>query len=117
MNTAIPWYKSSIVVGIVVSMVCKVLVLSGLTQGIAADEELRLTNALVGILGAAGDIWALTARLRHPAAAPIVLTKGAAEAHSAGDTMLQVQAELPPLIADGPWLGQAEASEEEQARA
>ena len=54
---AIPWYKSSIFMGIVVSLLCKALVVSGLTGEITAGDQLTLTNLIISLIGgAAGSL-------------------------------------------------------------
>lgn len=75
---AIPWYKSSIVVGIGVSLVCKALVLSGLTGDIAGEQQQQLANILATLLGGMGDLFALYKRTQQTHAPVLALTASSA---------------------------------------
>lgn len=78
MDPAIPWYKSSIVVGLVVSLVLKGLVISGLVGSIAPGLETQLTEAILLVLSGGGDLWALRGRLVQTAAPVVTATAGKA---------------------------------------
>jgi hypothetical protein len=68
---AIPWYRSKIMVGIGVSLVCKALVATGLIHEIGSDAEGEIANTLTTLVGAAGDGVALFGRL-HQQHAPVI---------------------------------------------
>jgi hypothetical protein len=75
MQTSLPWYRSKIIIGAIISITTKVLVVSGLVSQIAPEDSEALTNLLVLLGGGVGDLMALVARLMQKAAPPISLRK------------------------------------------
>ncbi len=71
---AIPWYKSKIIVGIAVSLVCKALALSGLIGEVTGDQQEELGTIIISLVGGAFDLWALTSRVGQTAAPVITST-------------------------------------------
>lgn len=92
---AIPWYKSKIVVGVMISLFCKALVASGAVGEISGDTQKQLADIVITVLGGMGDLWALLARFKQTAAPVLTVTKqGAVEMHD----KLSPQAEVPEWI-------------------
>ena len=69
--SAIPWYRSKIILGAVVSIVTKILVMTGLVNELAPDDNENLVNLIVLVAGGIGDLVAIGARLVQNAAPEI----------------------------------------------
>lgn len=77
-TNAMPWWQSRIVVGAVISIICKALVLSGLAGDISNDMQTQLINAALLVLGGAGDLLAIYKRVKQEQAPALVASKAAA---------------------------------------
>jgi hypothetical protein len=75
MNETMPWYRSQIIVGALISVLSKVLVATGAVAEIAPDDEQQLASLVVLVLGGLGDIWAMRARVIQTRAPAITATK------------------------------------------
>ena len=75
MTDNLPWYKSKILVGAMISMLGKVLVLSGVIGVFAPEDADALTNTIVLLASGVGDLMAFGARLTQKAAPEITLKK------------------------------------------
>lgn len=75
MHDTLPWYKSKIIVGAVISIASKVLVLTGILDQFTPEDSETLTNTLVLIGGGIGDLMAFGARLTQKTAPTITVTK------------------------------------------
>lgn len=60
-----PWYKSRVIVGALVSILMKLLVLSGLTGEVSEQETQQVIDLALTLIGAAGDLVAIGARVRQ----------------------------------------------------
>jgi hypothetical protein len=72
---ALPWWKSRVIVGALVSAVTKVLALSGVTTEIA--PEAAWIDLVLILASLAGDFIAIRARVVQVSAPPIVGSKAA----------------------------------------
>lgn len=63
--TSMPWYRSTVIIGAIVSILAKVLVMTGLIGELAPDDEAELTNLIVLLIGGIGDIVAIGSRVRQ----------------------------------------------------
>lgn len=71
----LPWYRSKVIVGAAISILTKVLVMSGAINEIAPADAESLANLIVLIGGGIGDLVAIGARVAQKAAPPISVTK------------------------------------------
>lgn len=71
-NVALPWYRSTIIISALVSIITKVLVVSGLVSEVSSSDAEALTNALVLVIGGVADIWAIKSRVVQQEAPKIV---------------------------------------------
>lgn len=71
---AMPWYRSKVIIGALVSIFTKLLVLSGLTGEITASETAQIVDLVLILSGAVGDLVAIGARLRQRHVPKIVST-------------------------------------------
>lgn len=71
--TAIPWYKSKVIVGAVISIITKILVMTGLVTQIAPEDAENITNLIVLVLGGVGDLVAIGARVAQKHAPDITV--------------------------------------------
>jgi len=69
--SAMPWYKSKIIVGALISIVAKILVASGVATNFTPEDSDNLANLIVMIIGGIGDAIAIGARLTQKAAPTI----------------------------------------------
>ena len=60
-----PWWKSRVIVGALVSIVMKLLVVSGLTGDFTADESQQLVDLALILIGAIGDVVVIASRVRQ----------------------------------------------------
>lgn len=72
----LPWYKSKVIVGAMISMIAKLAVVSGLVNEVSPEDSETLTNTVVLVISGVGDLMAFFARITQKAAPPIALTKG-----------------------------------------
>lgn len=72
---SMPWYKSKIIVGVAVSILTKLLVMSGLIAEFAPEDSENLVNLIVLVGGGIGDLVAFGARLTQKVAPTITATK------------------------------------------
>lgn len=84
-TNAIPWYKSQIIIGAVVSIVSKVLVGAGFA-GLSVDDQSTLVNGLILLIGFIGDAWAIYQRAKQQQAPKVVATQATADLHNAAAT-------------------------------
>lgn len=73
--SAIPWYKSKVIVGAALSILTKVLVATGVVSDIAPADVEQLANGFVLVAGAIGDMIAIGARVTQKAAPAITAAK------------------------------------------
>lgn len=69
--SAIPWYKSKVIVGAAISILTKVLVMAGVINEFAPEDSEQLANIVVLVAGAIGDAIAIGARVTQKAAPAI----------------------------------------------
>lgn len=70
----LPWYRSQVIVGAIISIITKLLVVLGVIEELAPEDSEQLSSTVVLIIGGLADIWAMRARLVQKAAPPITLT-------------------------------------------
>lgn len=75
MLNELPWYKSKILVGALISMLGKVLVLTGVLGEFTTESSEALTNTIVLVMSGIGDLMAFGARITQKTAPEITLTK------------------------------------------
>lgn len=75
---SLPWWRSRVIIGVIVSILCKALVGFGAIDAISLEDERQLADAALLIIGGVGDLVALTARVRQKHAPSITATKKAA---------------------------------------
>lgn len=94
---AIPWYKSRIILGVALSLICNVLVISGLTGEVTADTQQQLLDVVITLVGGAGDLYAIMQRITQKTAPVITSTAAKAEEKHAEITAAKAdpQAEVP----------------------
>lgn len=71
--SAMPWYKSKIIVGAAISILTKILVMTGLISEFTPEQSEVLVNTLVLVTGGIGDIVAISSRVVQKAAPDITL--------------------------------------------
>jgi hypothetical protein len=71
----LPWYKSKIIIGALISMIGKILVLSGVVSKFAPEDADALTNVILLLISGVGDLIAITSRVVQKTAPPISLRK------------------------------------------
>lgn len=71
----LPWYKSKIIVGALISMLGKILVVSGVIGEFAPENVDALTNTVILVISGIGDLMAFGARITQKTAPTITLTK------------------------------------------
>lgn len=86
---AMPWYRSTIIMAALVSIITKVLVMTGIVSEFAPEAEAELVNALVLLAGGIGDLVAIKSRINQKAAPEITASKGQA---------LKMNANLLPIL-------------------
>lgn len=72
----LPWYKSRVIVGALVSAVLKILYLTGLAGELAPEAEAEWADVAVLLASFIGDAIAARARVVQQAAPAIVSSKG-----------------------------------------
>lgn len=90
---ALPWYRSTIIVTMLVSLVTKALVVSGVISEIAPEDTTALANTLVLVFGGIADIWAMRSRVIQRTAPKIVSSGKVA-------TLMNTSATLAPVTQD-----------------
>ena len=70
-----PWWKSRIIIGAVVSILTKLLVVSGVTGEIDLNTNTQIVDIVLLLIGAVGDLTAIKARVVQTRAPTITLTK------------------------------------------
>jgi hypothetical protein len=70
-----PWYKSKIIWGALISMTGKVLVLSGAINELTPETSQALTDTIVLLISGVGDLLAIGSRVTQKVAPAITLTK------------------------------------------
>ena len=73
-----PWYRSKIIVGALVSIITKLLVVSGLTGEFTATETSQIADLALIVIGGIGDLVAIGARVRQRYVPQIVASQGQA---------------------------------------
>jgi hypothetical protein len=76
MSDTIPWYRSHVIVAALISVLSKVLVLTGLTQELNPDDQSHLTDLVVLVVGGLADIWTMRSRIVQTTAPSITLKGG-----------------------------------------
>lgn len=71
----LPWYKSRVIVGALVSAALKVLFLTGLVGELAPEDEAQWVDVAVLLASFIGDAVAAQARISQTSAPPITATK------------------------------------------
>ncbi len=71
----LPWYRSHVIVAALVSVLSKVLVISGLVGDFASEDQEQLTNLIVLVVGGLADLWAMRSRVVQTAAPEITATQ------------------------------------------
>jgi hypothetical protein len=72
--TTLPWYKSKVIVGAIISIVAKVLVMTGLIGEVSPEDSENLANLAVLVIGGIGDVVAIGARVAQKRAPEITVT-------------------------------------------
>lgn len=105
----LPWYKSRVIVGALVSAIFKLLATIGVATDFSEEESGAIVTALMVGISFLGDYIATRARLTQKTAPPIRLRNGNPEARSpwlvgllAGVLLLLSGCSLVPLIGLGP---------------
>ena len=75
MDGNMPWYKSKIIVGALLAVLAQILSGTGAIAVVTPDDQARLADLIVQLVGAVGAILALGARLTQKRAPSITLTK------------------------------------------
>jgi hypothetical protein len=65
----LPWYKSRIIIGAIISILTKVLVATGILDATFDDES--LTDAALLVIGGLADLWIMYQRTTQKAAPTI----------------------------------------------
>ena len=76
---AIPWYKSAIVKGLVVTAITIILKHYHLTNVISSDDIAAYADDLLTLIAGAGLVWAAHGRATQKSAPKITLTKSKAD--------------------------------------
>lgn len=71
-NVALPWYRSTIIISALVSIITKILVVSGVISDLSSEDAEALTNTLVLVIGGIADLWAIKSRVVQQEAPKIV---------------------------------------------
>lgn len=69
--SAMPWYRSKIIVGAAISIITKLLVASGVIAELTPADSENLANLIVLVAGGIGDLVAIGARVTQKAAPAI----------------------------------------------
>lgn len=96
----IPWYKSTIIVSALVSMLTKVLVITGVITEISPEDSASITNAIVLIAGGIADIVAMGSRVKQKQAPAIVSSKKKVDTLTAPETGLEGLPEAQDIMKD-----------------
>lgn len=75
MDGTMPWYKSKIIWGAIISMTGKLLVATGLVTEFAPEDSTMIADTVVLIISGIGDLMAFGARVAQKRAPEITLTK------------------------------------------
>ena len=97
----LPWYKSKIIVAGLVSLISKLLVVSGLITELSPEDSEVLSNTLVLLFSGAADIVTIVARAKQKSAPVIVAGSGDATVVRALLPVLLLLPVLPLLSACG----------------
>lgn len=92
---AMPWYRSTVIVSALISLVTKVLVISGLISELSPEDMDILTNTIVLIAGGIADLVALKSRVVQKQAPQITSTKKKAAAITNPAPVMIAGKELP----------------------
>jgi hypothetical protein len=76
----LPWYKSRILMGALLSAVLKLLVLTGVAGDLAPADQAAWLDIVLLVASFAGDALAAHGRLTQTAAPTITATKGPTDA-------------------------------------
>ncbi len=88
-----PWWKSRVIVGALVSIVMKLLVVSGLAAEVTAEDSQQLVDLALILIGAVGDLVVIASRVRQKHAPAI--TAGGAPKGAALSVLLAAALVLP----------------------
>lgn len=69
---ALPWYRSATIMTVLLSLITKVLVLSGVIGDVAPEDTATFANTLVLVIGGFADLWAMRSRVVQKSAPKIV---------------------------------------------
>lgn len=68
---SMPWYKSKVIIGAAVAVIANLAVHFGLVAAMTPADQQQIVDLLVTILGAAGGVTAIGARLAQKSAPKI----------------------------------------------
>lgn len=97
---ALPWYKSTIIVSALVSLVTKVLVLTGIITDLSPEDSAVITNAIVLIAGGIADIVAVKSRVVQKVAPSIVTSSKKAQLLMTPDDGVESMPEAQEVMKD-----------------
>lgn len=92
-----PWYKSKVIMGVIVSILSKVLFVTGVIGEMAPADQAQMVDLLVLVIGGIGDIVAVGARVVQKEAPKIT----AGKPKNTGMMSLVMAAALVPLLLTG----------------
>lgn len=75
MTNEMPWWRSKIIVGALLSIVTKLLVATGLTSEFSDADSQQLTDIVILLIGGVGDLVAIGSRVKQKEAPAITATK------------------------------------------
>lgn len=73
--TSLPWWRSRVIIGAIVSIASKLLVATGAVGEISPEDEGRIADIAVLLVGGVADLVVITARVRQEHAPPITAKK------------------------------------------
>jgi len=68
----LPWWRSRIIIGALISIICKVLVTTGVIGDMSGLDTDQLTDALLLVIGLTADAWIIRERVVQKTAPAIV---------------------------------------------
>lgn len=73
--TELPWYKSKVIMGVIISVLSKILFATGVIGELAPADQAQLADILVLVIGGIGDLVAVGARVVQKEAPKITAGK------------------------------------------
>lgn len=95
---AMPWWRSKVIVGAGISIILKVLVLTGLTQEIAPADQTQIIDLVMLVISGIGDLVAIGARVTQKYA-PAIRASGPTRMGANFVPMLAMALVLPLALA------------------